>query len=201
MSTPTRKSLDSTEQQHSKDNDPLRSPDVPTRAHDRSPYAPKRGHTQTTTETGFIRNEDAPLTRLPRAAQLPPVPGLASGGRRFADSYRSPRSLEPERLVPPDAVMLRRRRWPLIVLIAGLLSTPIAYYFFIGGSAPPAANGPQMASVDPIAVAPLTASKERPATGDGGIRWLRRRTRLCRGSQGDGRTGAENAKLERKRSC
>jgi hypothetical protein len=75
--------------------------------------------------------------------------------------------LEPERLVPPDAVMLRRRRWPLIVLIAGLLSTPIAYYFFIGGSAPPAANGPQMASVDPIAVAPLTASKERPATGDG----------------------------------
>jgi hypothetical protein len=58
--------------------------------------------------------------------------------------------------------MLRpdRWRWPLIVLIAGILSTPIAYYFVIGGWAPPAANGPQMASVDPIAVAPLTASKD-----------------------------------------
>jgi hypothetical protein len=69
MSTPTRKSLGPTEQQHSKDNDPLRSPDVPTRAHDRSPYAPKRGRTQTTTETGFIRNEDAPPLAPPHAPE------------------------------------------------------------------------------------------------------------------------------------
>jgi len=70
--------------------------------------------------------------------------------------------LEPEHLVPPDAVVLRRDRgrWPLIVLIAGILSTPIAYYFIIGGWAPPAANGPQVASVDPIVVAPLTASED-----------------------------------------
>ena len=108
-----------------------------------------------------VQREEA-ATRLPRAAQLPPVPGLASVGGRFDDSCRSPRSLEPEHLVPPDAVVLRRDRWrwPLIVLIAGILSTPIAYYFVIGGWAPPAANGPQMASVDPIAVAPLTPSKD-----------------------------------------
>jgi TPR repeat protein len=70
--------------------------------------------------------------------------------------------LEPEHLVPPDAVVLRRDRWrwPLIVLIAGILSTPIAYYFIIGGWAPPAANDSQVASVDPIVVAPLTASKD-----------------------------------------
>jgi Sel1 repeat len=109
----------------------------------------------------WVQREEA-ATRLPRAAQLPPVPGLASGDR-FDDPYRSPRSLEPEYVVPPDAVILRRdlRRWPLIVLIAGILSTPVAYYFFIGGWGPPAENGPQMASVDPIAVAPLTASKEQ----------------------------------------
>jgi TPR repeat protein len=70
--------------------------------------------------------------------------------------------LEPEHLVPPDAVVLRRdrRRWPMMGLIAGILSTPIAYYFVIGGWAPPATNGPQMASVDPIAVAPLAPSKD-----------------------------------------
>ncbi len=108
-----------------------------------------------------VQREEA-ATRLPRAAQLPPVPGLTSVGQGLDGARPRSRSLEPEHLVPPDAVMLRRDRWrwPLIVLIAGILSTPIAYYFVIGGWAPPAANGPQMASVDPIAVAPLTASKD-----------------------------------------
>jgi hypothetical protein len=117
----------------------------------------------------WVQREEA-ATRLTHAAPLPPVPGLASGGRRFDDSYRSPRSLEPERLASPDAMVLRRdrRHWPLIVLIAGILLTPIAYYFFIGGWIPPAAKGPQMASVEPIAVAPPTASKgqHQPAKDD-----------------------------------
>ena len=53
--------------------------------------------------------------RLPRATQLPPVPGLAPVDEIFDDDYRSPRSLEPERLVPPAALMSRRDRlfWPL----------------------------------------------------------------------------------------
>ena len=108
-----------------------------------------------------VQREEA-ATRLPRAAQLPPVQGLASVGRRFDGPRPRSRSLEPEHLVPPDAMVLRRNRWrwPLIGLIAGILSTPIAYYFIIGGWAPPAANGPQVASVDPIVVAPLTASED-----------------------------------------
>jgi hypothetical protein len=69
MSTPTGKSFDLTEQQHSEDNDPLHSPDVPKRADDRSPYGPKRGHTQTTVEAGFIRNEDAPSLAPPHAPE------------------------------------------------------------------------------------------------------------------------------------
>jgi hypothetical protein len=62
-------------------------------------------------------------------------------------------------------MVLRRNRWrwPLIGLIAGILSTPIAYYFISGGWAPRAANGPQVASVDPIVVAPLTPSKDNAA--------------------------------------
>jgi hypothetical protein len=108
-----------------------------------------------------VQREEA-ATRLPRAAQLPPVPGLASVDRQVDGSRPWSRSLEPEQLVPPGAMVLRRDRWrwPLIVLIAGVLSTPIAYYFVIGGWVPPATNGPQMASVDPIAVAPLTVSKD-----------------------------------------
>jgi hypothetical protein len=108
------------------------------------------------------REEVAP--RLPRAAQLPPVTGL--------DHDRSPRSLEPKRLVPPDAVMLRRRfpRWPLMVLIAATLSGSVVYYIFIGSWRPTTKNGPEMASVDPIATAPATtAAREwhQSAKGDG----------------------------------
>jgi hypothetical protein len=118
----------------------------------------------------WVQREEV-ATRLPRAAQLPPVPGLSSGDR-FNDPYRSPRSLEPEHLVPTDAVMLRRRfpRWPLIVLIAATLSAPVVYYFFIGGWGPPTENGPEIASVGPIATAPApTAPREwhQPVKGHG----------------------------------
>jgi hypothetical protein len=294
MSTPTRKSLDPTEQQHSKDkDDPLRSPDVPTRAHDgangsrepaenerdHSPYGSKRGHTQTTVATGFIRNEDAPplvppqapedsrenpaerrhaaeiggsrhhakdsadyaralatplpqkrgnhsrvtafedtaarrhlvdpdaamslqpahppsrqhtwlssmrrdeaisdldrleavlrqierelpAARLPRAAQLPPVPGRHPIAKMSDNSYRSRFSLEPERLVPPAAIMSsgNRPRWPLGILIAGICALPIAYYFVVGGWIPPSAPGPQLASVDSKPVAPSSQEGAR----------------------------------------
>src|SRR5262245_33339894 len=81
----------------------------------------------TTITSGYdFREGQEAATRLPRAAQLSQVPGLASVGG-FDDSCRSPRSLEPKHLVPPDAVVLRRdrRRWPMMGLIAGILSTPI----------------------------------------------------------------------------
>jgi hypothetical protein len=102
--------------------------------------------------------------RIPRAVQLSPVPGL--------DHDRSPRSLEPKRLVPPDAVMLRRRfpRWPLMVLIAATLSGSVVYYIFIGSWRPTTKNGPEMASVDPIATAPATTVAREwheSAKGDG----------------------------------
>ena len=99
---------------------------------------------------------------LPRAPQLPPVRGPDSGDRL----------LEPEQLVPPDAVMLRRRfpRWPLMVLIAATLSASVVYYIFIESWRPTTEKGPEMASVDPIATAPATtASREwhQPAKSDG----------------------------------
>ena len=109
--------------------------------------------------------------RLPRATQLPPVPGLAPVDEMFDDDYRSPRSLEPERLVPPAALMSRSDRllWPLCILIASIFAAPIVYYLSVGGWALPTAHGPQMASVDPTpAVAPSipkkSANQSRPKT-------------------------------------
>ena len=106
----------------------------------------------------WIQREQA-AARLPRTTQLPPVPGLAP----VDDDYRSPRSLEPERLVPPAALMSRRDRlrWPLRIMVASVVAAPVAYYFSGGGSAPPSAHGPQMASVDPTAVAPPSTSKKQ----------------------------------------
>jgi hypothetical protein len=97
-------------------------------------------------------------TRSPRATHLAPVPGLApvdaSGRRqseRFGDGFRSPRSLEPERLPR------RNIGAPVGIVVASILVAIIAYYFAVGGWAPPSepAPGPQTASSDPPVVAPL----------------------------------------------
>jgi hypothetical protein len=82
--------------------------------------------------------------RLPRAT-LPPVPALASvdarsvrhSGETSGDGFRSPRSLEPERLVPPPAMSRRNIRAPLGILIVSILVATIAYYLATGGWAPP----------------------------------------------------------------
>jgi hypothetical protein len=68
--------------------------------------------------------------------------------------------------------MLRRRfpRWPLMVLIAATLSGSVVYYIFIGSWRPTTKNGPEMASVDPIATAPATTVAREwheSAKGDG----------------------------------
>jgi hypothetical protein len=101
--------------------------------------------------------------QLPRAGQLPPVSGIAPVDEMLDNGYRSPRSLEPERLVPPTEMTSRRDRlrWPLRIFIASIFAAPIAYYFSVGGWAPPATHGPQAASVDPMPIAPSISKEER----------------------------------------
>jgi hypothetical protein len=104
----------------------------------------------------WIQREGA-AARIPRAAQLPPVSGLAPTdvrGRRHSDEMLevcSVPSLEPERKGPPPAMRSRRHklRAPLIVLIASIFAAPIGYYFSVRGWSPSSqpARGPQMASL------------------------------------------------------
>jgi hypothetical protein len=72
-------------------------------------------------------------------------------------------SLDPERLVPPAAILSsgNRPRWPLGILIAGICALPIAYYFITGNRFPPSASGPQLASVDARTVAPSSQADVR----------------------------------------
>jgi hypothetical protein len=71
--------------------------------------------------------------------------------------------LEPERLIPPEALMSRRDRLrrPLGILIATMLAAPIAYHALTAGWGPPPARGPQTASVAPTAVAPPSTSQDQ----------------------------------------
>ena len=111
----------------------------------------------------WLQRQEA-ATRLPRAAPLLSVPGLASvhtTGRHpnremLVDSLRTPRSLEPERLAPPFAMRSRRYslRWSLGILVASIFAAAIAYYFSVGGWSPPPELGPQTESLDQTVVAP-----------------------------------------------
>jgi hypothetical protein len=125
----------------------------------------------------WVQREEA-AARVPRAAQLPPAPGLAPvdargrgySGEMFDNGFRSPRSLEPERLAPPPAMRSRRDnlRRPLIILIVSIFAAPIAYYFSVGGwgptSKPP--PGPRVASFDSkfITPPPTSSSQEDSRT-------------------------------------
>jgi hypothetical protein len=88
--------------------------------------------------------------RLPRAAQLPPVPGLAPAGEPFNHDDRPPPWLKPEHLIIPPAMMRRREhaswRWPIGILLAGVCALTIAYYF-VGGWQPRSATDPLLASI------------------------------------------------------
>jgi hypothetical protein len=106
------------------------------------------------------RQESA--TRLPRATNRAPVPGLAppsghrQSGERFGDGFRAPRSLERQRLPPPLEMPRRNIGAPVGIVVAIILVATIAYYFAVGGWAPPSepAPAPQTASSDPPVVAP-----------------------------------------------
>src|SRR5262249_37736194 len=103
-----------------------------------------------------IQRED-PAPRIPRAAQLPPVSGLAAADtkarRHGIEMLELPRSLEPERMAPPPTVRTRRHRLraPLMVLVASICSAPIGYYFWTGDWSPPSqpVPGPKMTSLGP----------------------------------------------------
>jgi hypothetical protein len=121
-----------------------------------------------------IQREEV-AARIPRAAQLPPVPGLvtpgASGRRRGREmpDFPSPRSLEPERMPPPPTRSRRDKlRAPLVILIASIFAIPIGYYFSTGAWSPSLqpAPAPQMASLDPKADAsrPSIVQRELPRT-------------------------------------
>jgi hypothetical protein len=116
----------------------------------------------------WVQRKEA-ASRLPRATQLPAVPGLPpidAGGRRHSDE-RFGRGVrpEPERLVPSPSLRSRRDhlRWPLRILIASIFAAPIAYYFSVGGWAP-STRGPRLASLDPMVVAPSTSEEQRQPT-------------------------------------
>jgi hypothetical protein len=103
----------------------------------------------------WIEREEAAV-RIPCAAQLPPVPGLAradTGGRPHGDEtsdFRLPRSLEPERVAPPPSRSRRHGlRASLTFLIASILAVPSGYYLWTAysSSSSQPLRGPQMASV------------------------------------------------------
>lgn len=103
----------------------------------------------------WIEREGAAV-RIPRAAQLPPVHGLALAGigsRPHGDEtsdFRLPRSLEPERVAPPPSSSRRHGlRASLIFLIASILAVPSGYHLWTAysNSSSQPLRGPQMASV------------------------------------------------------
>jgi hypothetical protein len=100
----------------------------------------------------WLQREGA-VERLPRAVQLPPVPGLPrfdpqARPEQFIDGVRVPPSLASGRVRPPP---LRARRdnlrGPLRVLVASVIAAPIAYYFSVGNLAP----GPEPAGASGLA--------------------------------------------------
>jgi hypothetical protein len=118
-----------------------------------APYEPQKEPTVDRHElerlAGSVRSvqREAAAALLPRAAQLPPVLGLAPVDNGFGP----PRSLEPERLVPSPAMRSRNLRGPLtimkiVILIVSIFAVPIAYYFWAGGWDPISKPPPEMMS-------------------------------------------------------
>ena len=110
--------------------------------------------------------------RLPRATNLAPVPELApvdasdrrQSGERFGGGFRSPRSLEPERLPPPPEMPRRNIGAPVGIVLAIILVATIAYYFAVGGWVPSSEPAPgQQTASDPTVVAPPSWSTGQQA--------------------------------------
>ena len=105
-----------------------------------------------------VQREEA-AARLPKAAQLASVPGLATVG----DGIWPPHSLEPDYLARRDALRGPRTMIKMSFLIVGILSVPMAYYFWMGGwETIPGASSPEVASFNskPIIPPPKSSSEE-----------------------------------------
>jgi hypothetical protein len=125
-----------------------------------------RGLEQLEASLRLLQRQES-VTRSPRATSVPGLaPVDASGrrqsGERFGDGFRSPRSLEPERLPPPPKMPRRNIGAPVGIVVAIILVATIAYYFALEGWAPSSAPGPQTAS-DPTVVAPPSWSTGQQA--------------------------------------
>jgi hypothetical protein len=84
-----------------------------------------------------VREQWAP--KLPRAAQLEPVLGIAHAGERFDDDDPPPPWLKPQHLTIPPAIMRHQERASshrgigrISIWIVGVCALPIAYYFVSG---------------------------------------------------------------------
>src|SRR5262249_52066202 len=101
---------------------------------------------------GLVQEQWAP--RLPRAAQLPAVAGLDPVDET-SEGGRSPPSLEPDDLVPPEGIVLSsdRPRWPFGLVLAALCGLAIGYFVVVGVPWAPPPGGPRLASVETRPVA------------------------------------------------
>jgi hypothetical protein len=97
------------------------------------------------------------LLQRQESARLPHATNLARGLRQSSgsDGFRSPRSLEPERLAPAPEMPRRYIGASVGIVVAIILAATIMYYFAVGGWAPSSepASGPQTAS-DPTVASP-----------------------------------------------
>ena len=111
--------------------------------------------------------------RLPRAAPLPPVAGLAPpdarghlhGSGKLTNGLLTPRTLEPERLGPPPMPTRGSLSVPIGISIAGIVVAFIGYFLAAEGwvlPSPPA-PGPRLASVNsaPILTPAVTAAPQQ----------------------------------------
>jgi hypothetical protein len=112
---------------------------------------------------------DRDLEQLEASLRLLQHQKSATGSRRVthtADRFRSPRSLEPERLPPPPEMPRRNIGAPVGIVVAIILLATIAYYFAPGGWAPSSepAPGPQTASDPTVPSSWPTGQQAPPAT-------------------------------------
>jgi len=110
---------------------------------------------------------EAAAARLPKAAQLASVPGLAT----VSDGIWPPHSLEPDYLARRDALRGPRTMIKMSFLIVGILSVPMTYYFWMGGwDTIPGASSPEVASFNskPIIPPPKSSSEEETTIARGG---------------------------------
>jgi hypothetical protein len=90
------------------------------------------------------REEEA--TRLLRTTRPPatrPANSADDFGHASPRRLQSPRSLEPEHLVPPPELSSGRGRWPLAVMLASAFGAGVAYYFAAGDAVPPSTTPPR----------------------------------------------------------